>query len=493
MSPQPPYEVRKTWRNHLGNQSVDPLRIYSPRSIGDVVEIVQLAEHHGVTARAVGSGHSWSDVALTEGFLMRTDRLSRVPAPEPDFLAPAWSSRTLVRAEAGIRIKELNAHLDRHGLGLSQMGGYDHQTVAGVMSTSTHGSGTEYGPLNDYAHSLDMVVAEGRVVRVEREGGPTDRAAYDAHHGDRRTLIQDDDVYDAVNVGMGCMGVICTALIEVEPRYHMREVREMHPWAKVKADLEDGAVLADNEHYELVFSPYARKHEYPCLVTTRNRVSDPRNRPWDKRMRNWLVELFAKLPITPHLLNLVLHLRPSLAPFLIETAMKALVKDRYDEVSYKVFNIGNANLVPAYSSEIGIPMDGRHIEAVERVFEVADERRQLGDVYQSSPIALRFVKRSPAMLSMMHGRDTMMMELIQLRGNEGGYEMLGAYEEALYELGGRPHWGQVNTLTGSHGLVASMYPRYEEWQAVHRQMNATGVFDSPFSKRSGIASDRFTP
>ena len=210
-------------------------------------------------------------------------------------------------------------------------------------------------------------------------------------------------------------------------------------------------------------------------------------------MRNWLVELGAKLPITPRLLNLALHLRPSLAPFLIETAMKALVKDEYDEVSFKVFNIGNANLVPAYSAEIGIPMDGRHIEAVERVFEVADRQRRVGDVYQSSPIALRFVKASPAYASMMYGSDTMMMELIQLRGNEGGYEMLAAYEEALYDLGGRPHWGQVNTLTGSHGLVSSMYPRWVDWLRVHAQMNATGVFDSPFSKRVGIAPERFTP
>ena len=215
-----------------------------------------------------------------------------------------------MRAEAGIRIKELNAHLDGIGLALQQMGGYDHQTIAGVMSTSTHGSGTGFGPLNDYVHSID---------------------------------------------------------------------------------------------------------------------------------------------------------------------------------------IGNANLVPAYSSEIAIPMDGRHIEAVERIFEVADQHRRLGDVYQSSPIALRFVRASPAYASMMHGADTMMIELIQLRGNEGGYEMLGAEEEALYEIGGRPHWGQVNTLTGSHGLVASMYPRYEDWQAVHRQMNASGVFDSPFSKRVGITADRFTP
>jgi hypothetical protein len=488
---EPTFEVRKTWKNHLGNQSIDPLRVYTPQSIDEVVAIVRAAEQAGVTTRAVGSGHSWSDVALTDGFLMKTSGLARVPSAEPDFLAPAWESRTVVRTEAGIRIKELNAYLDGTGLGLRQMGGYDHQTVAGVISTSTHGSGTAFGPLNDFAHSFDMVVSEGRVVRVERAQGPTNRAAYEAHHGDGRTLIQDDHVFDAVNVGMGCMGILCTALLEVEPKYWLREVREMHPWAKVKADLQDGAVFDVNEHYELVFSPYARKHDYPCLVTTRNRNENPRRS--HRRMRNPLVEFAAGIPGTRQALNFVLHIKPSLAPLLIESAMTALVNPRYEEVSYKVYNIGKANLVPAFSSEVGIPMDGRHIEAVERVFEVAAERRRLGDVYQSSPIALRFVKASPAYLSMMHGRDTMMMELIQLSGNEGGYELLGAYEEALYDLGGRPHWGQVNTLTGSHGLVASMYPRYEDWLSVHRQMNATGVFDSPFSKRTGIAEDRFTP
>ena len=94
---------------------------------------------------------------------------------------------------------------------------------------------------------------------------------------------------------------------------------------------------------------------------------------------------------------------------------------------------------------------------------------------------------------MMSGRDTMMIELIQLSRSEGGYELLAAYEDALYDLGGRPHWGQVNTLTGSHGLVASMYPRYEDWLEVHGQLNANGAFDSPFTKRVGISEDRYRP
>jgi hypothetical protein len=87
---------------------------------------------------------------------------------------------------------------------------------------------------------------------------------------------------------------------------------------------------------------------------------------------------------------------------------------------------------------------------------------------------------------MMHGRDTMMIELIQATQTEGGYELLGAYEDALYALGGRPHWGQVNTLTGSHDTLRRLYPQFDRWLAVHDELNADGTFDSPFSKRVGI-------
>ena len=485
----PPFQQRKTWKNHLGNQSIDPLRIYSPTTIAEVREIVMEAEAQGATVRAVGSGHSWSDVALTPGFLLETHALNRIaPAEEPDFLRPGWAERNLVRAEAGKRIKELNEWLDTNDLALSNMGGFDHQTIAGVISTSTHGSGIRYGPLNDVVRSLDIVAHEGHVYRVEPADGPTDRAAYEAHHGDgMHTLKQDDHWFNAVAVSMGSMGVVCTAMLEVEPKYYLREVREFHTWEEVRRDLEAGKVLDDNEHYEVLFSPYERKHAYPCLVTTRTRTEDPRNTWFTKRHRSLLVEAAALFPLTPHLINLAVDIRPSLSPFLLENAVRALVKKEYDNVSYKVLNIGAANFLPAYSAEIGVPMDGRHIEAVEAIIEVAAKRRKLGDVYQSSPISFRFVKASPAYMSMMNGRDTMMIELIQLTRNEGGYEMLAAYEERLYELDGRPHWGQVNTLTGSHDFIASMYPRYRDWLDVRQQLDPDWTFAGPFTKRVGIS------
>jgi hypothetical protein len=210
-------------------------------------------------------------------------------------------------------------------------------------------------------------------------------------------------------------------------------------------------------------------------------------------MRNWLVELASAFPLTPHILNLIVDINPSLSPMMMESAIRALIKKEYDEVSYKVLNIGAANFLPAYSGEIGVPMDGRHIEAADAIIRVAAEWRSLGEVYQSSPISFRFVKASPAYMSMMQGRDTMMIELIELSRSDGGYELIAAYEKELAKLGGRPHWGQVNTLSASEGLLEAMYPRYPEWLRVMGELNSSGVFDSPFTERVGISAQRFTP
>ena len=67
-----------------------------------------------------------------------------------------------------MRLRELNRHLDDNGLALSNMGGYDAQTVAGVMSTATHGSGIAFGPIADAVRSLELVASGGRVIRIER-------------------------------------------------------------------------------------------------------------------------------------------------------------------------------------------------------------------------------------------------------------------------------------------------------------------------------------
>lgn len=484
---------RTRWQNHTGNQGVDPLEIAKPATLAELVELVQRAERDGTTVRAVGSGHSWSDVALTTGFLVETHGLNRVPDGPPAHLRDGVDGSTLVWTEAGIRLRDLNEILWRRGLALSNMGGYDGQTVAGVVSTSTHGSGLRFGPIADAVRSLDLVAAGGTVHRIEPSDGITEPAAFAAAHPDRE-LVQDDDTFHAVVVGIGCMGIVYGVTIAVEPAYCLKEVRTLRTWDEVKQDLRDleHGVLRRHRHYEVLINPYpGRDGRHLCLVTTRDPV--PCNRRGATRARDFLVEAASAFPGTSSIINLVQGLWPSLSPRMIDAQLRAIARRDYENRSYEVLNIGNANLLHAYASEIGVPVDARgtHVEAVERIFAVAARHRELGQVYSPSGFSIRFVRSSPAFLSMMHGRDTMMIELIQLTHTEGAFELLAAYEEDLYALGGRPHWGQVNTLTGSHDLIASMYPRYADWLAVQRRFNASGVFDSPFTKRVGISASRF--
>jgi hypothetical protein len=479
------YTQRKRWRNHTRNQSVEPLRIYRPGTLAEVQEIVATAEADGVTVRAVGSGHSWSDVALTNGYLIETHRLAR--PLEVDCLRRDWGGEQLERVEAGIRLRALNQELARKGRGLIQMGGYDAQTVAGVISTSTHGSGITLGPLPDFVRSLDLVAADARVHRVEPADGPTDPQAFAHEHPDWE-LHRDDHVFAAAVVGMGCMGVVYAVTLAVQDAYWLTEVRELSTWSRVRAEHARG--LAGNRHYEVYLNPYAGEDgENRCIVCRRNPANARRHRALDRLRRHWWIELLSQLKITPVVARLIVRISPDNAPRRIDQLLGWLADNEYSGPSYKVLNIGAANLLPAYSSEIAVPLDGdRHLQAIEEIIAIADRHRRLGRVYHTAMIALRFVRGCPAYMSMMHGGDTMMIELIQMTETEGGYELLSAYEDALYALGGRPHWGQFNTLTGSHDTLRRLYPDFDRWLEVHDRFNAGGRFDSPFSKRVGITA-----
>ncbi|HWT25096.1 MAG TPA: D-arabinono-1,4-lactone oxidase [Solirubrobacteraceae bacterium] len=476
---------RTTWRNHTGNQSCQPLGVGSPASLDDILEVVATARREHVTVRAVGSGHSWSDVALTGGFLLRPDRLAGPLPLDPAGLRHPRPER-LRRFQGGTRIRELNEHLWADGLALPNMGGYDGQTIAGVVSTSTHGSGLRFGPLCDLVRSLDLVTGTGRRVRLEPRDGPT-APTPGGRTSDGWELVHDDDLFAAALVGMGCMGVAYAVTLEVRDRFALTESRTLTTWEEVRGDLLDGApALRDRDHWELLLSPYAPDGVHRCVVTSRVPAEPGYEPEGADRRRPWVTELLAQLPITHGVMDLVLDFDPDGTPEAMDQALEGIADREYTDRSYRVFNIGAANLMPAYSSEIGIALEGDlPVRAVERVFEVAERYARVGDIYATAPFSLRFVKASPALLSMMHGRDTMMIELIMQTDTEGGFELLAAYERALHELGGRPHWGQVNDLT--ERALGELYPALPTWRAARRELDPDGVFDAPFTTRTGLS------
>jgi hypothetical protein len=446
---------------------------------------VQRAEAEGVTVRAVGAGHAWSDAALTDGYLVEPEQLGGLRELDDGTLRDALVGR-LVRVGGGTHLHALNDALDARGLALPNMGGYDAQTIAGVVSTSTHGSGLGWGPFPDLVRSLDLVAAGGEVVRVEPAGGPTDPARFTAVYGDGRRLIQDDATFFAAVCGIGTLGMIESLILELREKFWLNEVREVATWESVRDTLTPDAVLGEGDHYELFVNPYAGKDgEHRLVVTRRGESHEPAGEPQHKRERHPLTELQAKLPITGVLLRFAARHWPALLAWRFDAVLAGMADTGYADVSYRVFNIGEANKLPAISMELGVGLEGnRHVEAVDRILAIARERRERDRLVQTSPFALRFVGPSRAYASMMHDRATMMIELIMVDGTRRGEELLAIYERELADLDARPHWGQVNALTEER--IRALYPRWDDWLAVEAELNRSGVFDSPFTRRAGI-------
>ena len=470
-----------SWRNHTGEQRCDPVEIATPATLAELRGLVRRAEREGKTVRAAGARHAWSDIALTNGIMVEPDNLSGVEAVDGTTLRPGHDAARLVWVGSGTHLRTLNPALEAMGLALINMGGYDAQTIAGVISTSTHGSGLAYGPFPDAVRSLEVVVSRGRALRIEPSDGPTDPATFAA---EGLELVQDDERFAAAVCGLGTLGLLFRVMLAVREKFWLKEVRTLSTWEKVKGTLTADGALAGAAHYELFVNPYPEERgEHRVLVTVRADAPEPVGLPEDKLERHPLTELAASWPFTGILLRFCARHFPGLMVGRFDDTLAEMTDDDYTNVSYKVFNIGEANALPADSMELGIAVDGRHVEAVDLILKIAGERREEG-IFHTSPFSLRLVAPSKAYASMMYGQPTMMIELIMVTGSRGGDALLIGYEDALAKFGVRPHWGQINAI--EPGQPAALYPEWGRWLAAETDYNDSGVFDSPFTERVGI-------
>jgi FAD/FMN-containing dehydrogenase len=138
-----------TWRNWAGNQVAHPQSIESPRNVGELAEIVAQASARGQKIKAVGSGHSFTSAAATDGRMLRLENLRGISHVDRE--------KNQVTVGAGTRLSELNNLLNAEGLALANMGDIAYQTVAGAIATSTHGTGKALTGLAGQVGALGVV------------------------------------------------------------------------------------------------------------------------------------------------------------------------------------------------------------------------------------------------------------------------------------------------------------------------------------------------
>src|SRR5437764_13134509 len=212
------------WRNWAGDQRCAPVAIEEPGSEEEVAEALARAAAAGHRVRAVGSGHSFTDIACTDGVMVNLRRMNRVLEVDEG----------LATVEAGISLHDLGPALAEHGLAMENLGDVDKQSLAGSLATGTHGTGARFGNLSSQVAKLRLVTAAGETLECSADHDP--------------------DLFRAARVGLGAVGVVTRVTLRCVPAHTLRRVDRPRPLDETLDTLEDHAHR--HQHFELFAFPY---------------------------------------------------------------------------------------------------------------------------------------------------------------------------------------------------------------------------------------------
>ena len=424
------------WANWAGDQRCRPARVLAPRSREELAEAVGTAAGAGEKVKVTGSGHSFTEAAMTEATMVRLDGLRGV------FESDRASG--LVKLGAGTVLRDLNQELAALGLGLENMGDIDAQTVAGAISTGTHGTGAAFGNISARVEAVEMVLADGSVRELTAAGDP--------------------ELLRAARIGLGALGAISAVTIRCVPSFTLRREDSGHQLAEVLDRFDEYAER--NDHFELFTFPYSDR----ALVLERNRTAEPpkpKSRVVallnDVLLENWALEAMAatgrRWPRTI----------PPLARFAGLVATGTNNQDRSDRIFVNQRNVRFTEM------EYAVPRaDGP--TAVRRVVEWV----RSNDYPVFFPIEVRVAAGDDASISAAHERDTAYIAVHQYRGMEWR-PYFEAVEAIMNDYEGRPHWGKRHFQTAA--TLAPRYPKWAEFQSARVALDPGRVFANEYTER----------
>ncbi|HSS05193.1 MAG TPA: D-arabinono-1,4-lactone oxidase [Solirubrobacterales bacterium] len=423
----------ETWRNWTRDQRCRPAQLVRPRDRAELAAAVVAAAEAGREVSVAGAGHSFTEAALTDGTMIDVGALSGTIDADP--------ATGLVKVGAGTVLADLNEELHGLGLAMENLGDIDRQTVAGAISTGTHGTGAKLRSISAQVEAVELVTGDGSVRELDGSN---------------------PDLLRAARVGVGALGAISAVTLRCVPAFTLLRVDAPQP----REEVFDGfAARAEaNDHFELFTFPYADS----ALVLERNRVDGPprpRGRVGaylnDIVLENWALEA---LSVAGRVLPAAI---PGLSRLAAALASGGKTIDRSDRV------FASERRVRFTEMEYAVPRE-HGPGAARRVIEWVRANRY--PVF--FPIEMRVAAGDDALLSPSHERDTAYIAVHQYRGMEWR-PYFEAVEEIMGDYGGRPHWGKRHFQTAQ--TLAPLYPEWAKFQAARDRLDPDRVFTNGYA------------
>jgi L-gulonolactone oxidase len=418
------------WQNWARTESATPARVTTPADTAAVVREVHAARERGGRVKMVGSGHSFTGIAVAADGLLRPDALSGILAVDRDAMT--------VTAAAGTPLHELNARLAGLGLSLHNMGDIDAQTLAGATSTGTHGTGGVVASLAAQIAGFELVTGTGEVLRVSAEEHP--------------------EVFAAGRVGLGALGVLTSITFDVEPLFALEAHERPMSWDEALSSYDE--LVATHHHVDMYWFPHTDR----MMTKTNDRLADLDAAEPLPRWRGWLDDELLSNSVFGAL-TAAANRAPGVIPRLNRFSAVALSERRYSDVAHRVFTTPRTvrfkEMEYAVPREVGLDV----LREVRREVDASDWR-------VSFPVEIRTAPADDITLSTASGRDSLYLAFHVHAGADHRSYFAGV-ETVLRAAGGRPHWGKMHTRSAAD--LAPAYPRFDEFVALRDRLDPDRV------------------
>ncbi|MDX2075986.1 MAG: D-arabinono-1,4-lactone oxidase [bacterium] len=423
------------WRNWSRSVSCEPSAFYAPTSQDDLIRLVKSAGRDGKKIRVAGSGHSFTPLVASNDILISLQNYGG--------LLNVDKVNQTATLKAGTTIKQAGELLFEHGLMQENLGDINVQSLAGAISTGTHGTGTGLGTIATQVIGMTLITGDGEVITCSE--------------------TENSDIFKAAQISLGTLGMISTLTLRLNRSYILRGEIRKSALDKTLSDLD--TLKAQNRHFEFYALPYSDKTQTRCF----NIVTDA---PKKDGIGRWMNEIVLENGVL-WMLSAFNRAFPSNSAR-IAKLIGAAVSDA-DYVNYAHRAFASRRLVKFQEMEYNIPAE--HFTAA--LTEILDTIRK--DKHQVHfPIECRFVKGDDIPLSPAYGRDSAYIAVHMFNGMDYR-RYFDAIEAIFARYGGRPHWGKMHTRNADD--LAPLYPRWDFFQGVRNITDPARVFTTPYIGR----------
>jgi hypothetical protein len=503
--------------------------------LADLVQAVKAAAANNQQAHAIGSDWSFKDCGATGGLLIFTNNLTKeLSLPALKSALKPNAPANLIYLEAGMRIREAYQTLQERKQAFETLGGQSGQTLAGAISTGTHGPDFRVGPLPDSTLApavadsvlaMHLVGPGGVEYWIEPSAGITDPALLVKNvvpSIDAANVIYDDTVFNACLVALGCFGVIYSYVLRVRQAYDLIEVGTASTWEAFAADPRAWFGKSGIRSLQVAVCPYPGPDgSHYCLISTRTEgpPTNAVNRPqgdMTAAIADLLTALFiSSLKGKGVVMWWTANVAPSgdqndiklakLAEYILENApeLQPILASRYTNfmnvllpsgsfrgLAHSVMDAGYGSAVvtskPCYSIECFFPgvtppgAKGFADFVNLAISEFASNNATMLVGY----ISLRFTGKTRALLGEQQWSPTCAVEISALMPIANIVPTLNGLVNAAYRFGGIPHWGQVSDV-GIQGN-RHLYSQSDAWLFAFRRVFQTGP--TPWMFQNDLAS-----